>query len=935
MDTFLKQIARRIVADHPQDTDQVLVVFNNNRSKRFFDKEFSSMGQAAFLPQVKTIDELISDLTGLTIVSGEFLLFELYRIHVQIGGDDRKYQSFEDFIPFGELMMNDFSEIDQYCVDAAALFDNLHKLQSVGQWDISGAELTDFQKKYLEFYRSLYRYYSMLHDRLRAVGKSYGGMAYRIAAEEIEVKVGDCPYSDIYFVGFNALSRCEETLIKAYIGAGKGHLLTDSDIYYTEPAQKSEAGYFLGIHAGDFPELNPAPPSCFETFKKEIYVVDCPENILQSKFAGQLLADHPEWLAPEEAERTAVVLADEKLLIPMLGALPDIGKKYNVNVTMGYAYADSLVHAMAMKLFSLYRQQASRGFYHSNVVEVLADHFVGRLIGKHNLRRTLEYLMRKDSRIRCNADEIGAMLQQAGVARPDSVLFLFPDEKPSPERCVALLRQMARAIVGSGQMEDDNKEKQAMGSLAEILDNLDELLSTYPDTVGSTETLEKVYSRIAVRHSISLIGDPLTGLQILGMLETRNLDFKRVILLSTNEGILPGGRSGNSTIPFVLKRDKRFLLPTYVEKDKVFAYHFYRLLQRANEVYLVYCTESEAMGKGEPSRFVRQVMSELAPRFNIKMHRLTVKVDTALAPASPRDSAVKSPAVMQRLEEMGTDGLAPTSFSDYVECPLKYYYTRVLKTKENENVDESLDAAQLGSCIHAVLETVYGAHIGRPLQASALEQALQNLPALMDEAFEKLYAGGRNTEGRNRFLFSVAESQLRHILKQEKEQIEKGDSLVMRGVEVKMDLYPITPSVNIKGTIDRVDEKNGCLRIVDYKTGSLVKSDIKYEGKTIHGKWLQLMWYTLLYWRHAHPAGSVVAGIYPLRNLNSDVCLASWKLSPDDDPHAVTDEKMDLFEEMLRDMVEELMNPDIPFVATPSDDACRYCAVRTFCASKK
>ena len=489
METFLKKIAQRIVADHPKDTDQVLVVFNNNRSKRFFIKQFDTFGQATFLPQVTAIDEMIKQLSGLEIVQNEFLLFELYKIHERIGGAERKYQTFEDFISFGELMMGDFSEIDQYMVDARIIFDNVYELKHIGEWDISGKPLTEFQKHYLEFYRSLYQYYVELRKKLLEDKKAYSGMAYRQVAEEIGTLADDCPYSAIYFVGFNALSRCEERIIGEYVRRGIGHLLTDSDIYYLEPNQVGEAGYFLNKHMQDFPELKPEGPSCFEHKPKHITIVDCPENILQCKYAGQLLSAHPEWLTPKEAESTALVLADEKLLIPTLNALPDLDKKYNVNITMGYAYADSMVHALIAKLFSLYRQHSPRGYYHSDIVEVLSDRSVSLLLESPGLRRKVEYLMRKESHIRCNHDEIMSLLQRTDAKNPERADYLFPDATPTPEGCLALLRRLATAIVGNDLLESNPKEKQCLGSLAEILDNLEELLSTYPLHVGNIETL--------------------------------------------------------------------------------------------------------------------------------------------------------------------------------------------------------------------------------------------------------------------------------------------------------------------------------------------------------------------------------------------------------------------------------------------------------------
>ena len=229
MEPFLLQVARRIADEHPRNTDRVLAVFNNNRSKRFFLNQFRALGRPSFLPQVMTIDEFVASLGGLEIVPNEFLLFELYDIHVELEGDDRKYQTFEDFIAFGDLMMADFSEIDQYCVDAAKIFDNLHEIKSIGEWDIEGKPLTERQQRYLAFYRSLYQYYSKLHNRLLAEGKAYGGMAYREVASNIGTLADRCPHEAVYFVGFNAISECERLIISEFCRRGNGHLIADND----------------------------------------------------------------------------------------------------------------------------------------------------------------------------------------------------------------------------------------------------------------------------------------------------------------------------------------------------------------------------------------------------------------------------------------------------------------------------------------------------------------------------------------------------------------------------------------------------------------------------------------------------------------------------------------------------------------------------------
>ena len=370
-------------------------------------------------------------------------------------------------------------------------------------------------------------------------------------------------------------------------------------------------------------------------------------------------------------------------------------------------------------------------------------------------------------------------------------------------------------------------------------------------------------------------------------------------------------------------------LPTYHEKDAVFAYNFYHLLQRAEEVYLLYSSETDGMGKGEPSRFLRQVESELAPRFGIHVRHLTVSADTSLATGTPPQPGRKTEAVMQKLRRMAESGISPTSFSDFIECPLKYYFARVLDVKERRTLEEELDAADLGDVVHGLLQRIYQPHLGTPLPPDAIRAALDHLSQLLQEEFDRLYAHGRSSEGRNRFLHSVAENQLRHLLENELALLRQGHTLQLQATEEEIAPYTLPGTgVKLKGKVDRVDLFDGTLRIIDYKTGSLDDKEITHSDP-MPAKWLQLMWYALIYTK-AHPRSAIrlAAGIYPLRHLRSDVHLACW-----DGDTLITPDRLDLFEQTLCDKTGELMNPGLDFIPTPSRDACRYCPAAAFCDS--
>ena len=925
MDTFLRQVASRILHEHPHDTDRVLVVFNNHRSELFLRRAFEQIsaaeGSTFFLPQITVIDDLVAQLGGMKIVPNEFLLFELYRIHIQIGGDERKYQTFEEFMAFGDMMLVDFSEIDRYCVDARDLFVNLHDLKAIGEWDIENPTMSQFQRDYLLFYHSLHDYYRLLREHLSSRGEAYGGMAYRHVAENIATLAEECQYDAIYFVGFNALSECERRIIGEYVHRGIGHLLTDGDpYYYADPLQ--EAGLFLRKHSGEFPEIEPRGLSQFGTGDKKIHIVECPEAVLQCKYAGELLSRNADWLA--DPESTAIVLADESLLVPTLGALPETSDSYRVNITMGYPFADSGIHALVLRLLSLYRRANAQGYYHADVVEVLGSYLVGRLLDRKDLRQHTADQLRRENRIRCSAAEVGA------IVSTDRLDFLFPPDVQTPDGVLTILRRMAEMLVAEEAMDSNKKEKQALGGLAEILDYFDKLQQEYHYITDLT-TLERVYTRIAQRHSIAFLGQPLSGLQILGVLETRNLDFRRVILLSANEGVIPAGRSAATLIPFELQRF--FHLPTYEEKDAVYAYNFYRLLQRAEEVYLLYSSETSGMGKGEESRFVKQVRSELATRFpkNIQVSDSVVELPPDLHRVAIASTAEKSPETMQRLAQLAERGFSPSALNVYIDCPLRYHYQYILGLRDDDTLDDDLDASQLGTCVHSVLQQIYTPYIGQRVPAEGLHTALDDLPRLMDAAFAELYRHGRPSEGRNRLLYSVAESQVRHMLRKEIALIKGGSRIEIVALEQDITM-PLAEGINLKGIVDRIDRLDGRLRVIDYKTGSVKDKDITVKsadldaGKPMPGKWLQLMCYALMY-SHNHPLGeSLLSGIYPLRNLRSDVRIATCDGSPD-----ITADSLAAFRERLAALVAELMDPAVPFAPPQSPAGCNFCPARAFC----
>ena len=948
METFLASVAHHIWNHHQGKMEDVTVVFNNRRAGLFLQEELCHISdKTCFLPRIIGIDDLVSELGEQTILPREFLLYELYDIHRNMTGVDRKFDTFEEFMSFGEMMISDFSEIDLYCIDASKLFDNLHELKKLGEWNLSDPEPTPFQDKYLNFYRSLHTYSSELRQRLQKEGKAYAGMAYRNVAENIETLAGKRAYGSIYFVGFNALSESERRIVTFFVRGGNGTFLSDGDSYYYGNSRQ-EAGFFLRKNAGLFPEGTSFEEN-FAHGDRKIHIINCPENILQTKTAGEILnqivkkiEEQNEKQGEEQNEkkidinRCATVLADENLLLPMLNSLP-AGIK-DCNVTMGFPYTMTNTHGLARKLISLYCHSRNGKFYHVDLTVLLSDTLIGRLLGENNLYATLIRKINEGKSIYVSPDEVMDMLEE--IPNKETVKFLFDKAELSATEILILLKKIAECLIGSDCLKNNNKEREALASLILITNHLDDLQTRYSH-FEKADTLARIYQRIAQRTKVPLYGEPLKGHQLLGMLETRSIDFQRVILLSLNEGTLPAGRSENTLIPYALKR--AYNLPTHEEKDAIYAYNFYRLLQHPEEAWLIYSSDTNGMGKGEPSRFILQIKNELAKRYpNIHIDEQVVsaqnlKPDTGGEPPVRKDSRI-----MKTLRDKTAKSLSPSAMNIYRSCPMRFFNSYVLGVFEQDDVSEEIENRELGSFVHAILCKIYERKGGNPrLELSELENAIKNLDTIVDDAFREEVLKGRSGEGKNHLYREVAKMQIKHFLESEATKLkEKHDIQIAvteesldKSINLKDDGIEIT--VKVEGTADRIDYFDGMLRIADYKTGKVKDYEISVVGDSLNvidlpDKWFQVMTYAWLYC-HKHPeATEFQSGIFPLGTLTGEYKAVSWN-----NKNVLNKDDIDKFEALIKTLLTEIFDEKKEFTATPREGACEYCPFATTCRTSK
>lgn len=940
MEPFLKETLQTIVSEHPEGLGDITLVFNNRRPALFVKHYLQDLlGDTFFLPKTVVFDDLVSDLGDTELVPNEFLLFELYGIHRKVNPTDSR--TLEQFMPMADMMLADFSEVDRYLVDVKDIYGNLHDLKEIGEWHIKGEKLTQFQKDYLRFYKSIYTYYLELNSLLDSRGQAYYGMAYRKVAENIDTILDNRPKTTLYFLGFNALSKCEEKIIQAFTRRGLAKFIPDGDKYYVDD-QSQEAGYFLRKHH----ELSAVKEfkEHFAEGKKEVNIVKVPDNVSQAKYAGTVLQDIVSLGSDIPITETALVLGDEGLITTVLNSLPNgIGQ---ANITMGIPFTQTEMHSLALSVLSLYAncRKSKSGkllFYHKDLTDLLGNNYIRGLVMesfKASSHQAVKQYLTERNVIYGAVDDLEKMFTNL-KSNFEPIRFLFEANPANPFEILGTIRHMTEKIDSKDLIASESKEKAAMESLLQVIDYIETLKKRIENDGDRTipiediATLRKIYLRIAQRRSISFIGKPLSGLQILGVLETRCLDFRRVILLSANEGVIPSSRSNNTLIPNSLKR--YFQMPTYYEKDAVYAYNFFHLLQRAEEIYIV--SSNDGL-KDSESRFVLQLRSELAKNYkdNITINELNASTDNRSYDAVARNSVEKTPGI---LEQLRAKRFSPSALNSYIACPLRFYYENLLHIRKDDEISDTIESNDLGTVIHKCLEDIYKPFVGKQVDKDALAAEIDSVPTRIEELLENFFTNGEIHEGKTDLMRSVAISQVVHFLKQEIAVLEKEHRVDIVQLEETMD----TPlNFNLKGCeepvkicfdtkADRIDRIDGQLRVIDYKSGRVKKEDIAVNSldpnqwDKLPPKWFQVMFYAWYYSRIHDVSEPILSGLCPLQHLGGEFISASIG-----DKTLLTKEELTLFEKTLTNILSDIMEADNPFTAKPGK-YCKYCTIASVC----
>ena len=957
MKSFLTQVAEALYSKYGRGIADVVMLFPSQRARLFFTQALSEVAEdAVWSPRYTTIEELMCQISTLRTADRIRLVSELYRVYSRFHSED-----FDHFYHWGEMLIADFDMVDKYMVDAEALFCNIADIKDIEAdlsyltaeqeeyirrfWNTLSSSMTLSEQKqfFLKIWHSLPQIYTQYKEHLRTLGIGYTGMIYRDAADSIR-SATTSPLEPCHYAvaGFNALSSCEKILFDHLRSSHGADMFWDyNDYFFCNDMQ--EAGRFIRENVARYGESVAMNHKSFTKSISSLTVASTATSVAQCKYVAQMLESLVEY--DEEGNRkplgrdTAIVLTDESLLMPLLYALPDWVKRDGVNVTMGYPLRTTLAYSFVERLLELQSHARVKDggvtFYHADIDFLLTHPYIAdrdteaidsirRQIVEHRIYNVPHAMV-------------------AGLQCAESI-FRVAD---SAESLLQYLVDVFKWLLVQCSGEDVLKVEYLVQTVKGI-----EQLANMVSSCNIELTMPLMRSLVR-RHlqsiRIPFEGEPLEGLQVMGILETRNIDFKNVIVLSMSDSNFPGTRIvDSSVIPYSLRY--AYNLPTQEHHQGVYAYYFYRLISRAERVWLTYCSTADEKGTGEPSRYIRQLEYESG----LKIESVKVGAEVNVAHQQPIEVA-KDSMTLERLARYTTHErrLSPTAFSTYVQCPMRFFYRYMASIKVEDELEEGIDDKTFGNIFHRAAELLYGGIVGEDnpqrllerIDNKAVAEAVDR--AIAEVCFDRETVSEEQLQGELTIVRQIVTSYLwDNLLCYDKSHT--GFSVMaledVFDAEFGFTVAGERKSIVFEGRADRVDSlQSGVQRIIDYKTGG---EHLTFPGfeKLFHGKDSQRISNTINTLLYAMIASrrrgcEVQPALYYLREMNrSDYSPLLRIFQGRGCPMMTIERYSDIseqFEGYVEDTLTEIFNPDIPFRQSEDPLSCTYCDYAPICARKR
>lgn len=957
MESFLKLVAADLYKHTEGNLAHTAVVFPNKRAGLFFNEYLAQESDSPiWSPAYVSISELFRSLSPWEVGDPVKLVCELYKIFRR---ETQSTETLDDFYFWGEMLISDFDDADKNKVDTDKLFSNLQDLRNIMDdytfiddeqeeairqffQNFSIERRTALKERFISLWDVLGNIYKGFRESLASQNIAYEGMMYRHVIEHLDVD--KLPYEKYVFVGFNVLNKVEHTLFTQLKDAGKAVFYWDYDEFYMKENRQAvthEAGEFIRRNLRDFPS-----PLSGELFKnlskpKEVHYIASSTENAQARYLPQWIRNN---LTTPEKE-TAVVLCNEALLQPVLHSLPAEIK--HVNITMGFPLSQTPVYSFLIALLELHTHGfnfKSGRYTFQSVVTLLKHPYTRQLTGQAEL---LEKELTRNNRFYPLPGELG---------KDEFLTRLFTPLSGNLNLCIRLsetLQQVAGIYQAntSGTEDTDAFNQLYRESLFKAYTTINRFrtLIEEDELTVQSETFRRLLVKVLSATNIPFHGEPAIGMQVMGVLETRNLNFRHLVLLSVNEGQLPKSGGDSSFIPYNLR--KAFGMTTIEHKIAVYAYYFYRLLQRAERITLMYNTSSDGLNRGEWSRFMLQFLIEWP-------HPITRQfLEAGQSPQGTSPITVeKTPDVMRRMQSLfdvranPKAKFSPSALNYYLDCPLKFYYRYVAGLSAPDEVSAEIDSATFGSIFHYAAEHIYKdltTH-GKVINKEALETLLRNevkLQDYVDTAFKKLFFNvPQNEKPEYNGIQLINSAVIARYLKQLLQNDLRYAPFTFIASEMEVD-EPIdiqTPKGVIKsrigGIIDRMDSKDGTLRIVDYKTGGDADTPPHVESLFIPDKKrsnyvFQTFLYAAIMCRKQPTMKIAPALLYIHRAATETYSPVIQMGEPRKPKEAVEDfskyEKE--YRERLQGLLEEIFNPEKSFTQTEIIEKCTYCDFKALC----
>lgn len=957
MESFLKLVAADLYKHTEGNLAHTAVVFPNKRAGLFFNEYLAQESDSPiWSPAYVSISELFRSLSPWEVGDPVKLVCELYKIFRR---ETQSTETLDDFYFWGEMLISDFDDADKNKVDTDKLFSNLQDLRNIMDdytfiddeqeeairqffQNFSIERRTALKERFISLWDVLGNIYKGFRESLASQNIAYEGMMYRHVIEHLDVD--KLPYEKYVFVGFNVLNKVEHTLFTQLKDAGKAVFYWDYDEFYMKENRQAvthEAGEFIRRNLRDFPS-----PLSGELFKnlskpKEVHYIASSTENAQARYLPQWIRNN---LTTPEKE-TAVVLCNEALLQPVLHSLPAEVK--HVNITMGFPLSQTPVYSFLITLLELHTHGfnfKSGRYTFQSVVTLLKHPYTRQLTGQAEL---LEKELTRNNRFYPLPGELG---------KDEFLTQLFTPLSGNLNLCIRLsetLQQVASIYQAntSGTEDTDAFNQLYRESLFKAYTTINRFrtLIEEDELTVQSETFRRLLVKVLSATNIPFHGEPAIGMQVMGVLETRNLDFRHLVLLSVNEGQLPKSGGDSSFIPYNLR--KAFGMTTIEHKIAVYAYYFYRLLQRAERITLIYNTSSDGLNRGEWSRFMLQFLIEWP-------HPITRQfLEAGQSPQGTSSITVeKTPDVMRRMQSLfdvranPKAKFSPSALNYYLDCPLKFYYRYVAGLSAPDEVSAEIDSATFGSIFHYAAEHIYKdltTH-GKVINKEALETLLRNevkLQDYVDTAFKKLFFNvPQNEKPEYNGVQLINSAVIARYLKQLLQNDLRYAPFTFIASEMEVD-EPIdiqTPKGVIKsrigGIIDRMDSKDGTLRIVDYKTGGDADTPPHVESLFIPDKKrsnyvFQTFLYAAIMCRK-QPTMKIAPALLYIHRAATETYSPVIQMGESRKPkEAVEDfskyEKE--YRERLQGLLEEIFNPEKSFTQTEIIEKCTYCDFKALC----